>query len=125
MNSIMTKIENEIQYKAAMQRVEELLLLVGEDTPESDINSVELVLLSNLVADYDEFHYPIEKPSLSDVLKLRMYEMGLTQKNIAEMLGVSPSRVSEYLTGKSEPTLKIAREISRKLSIDAAIVLGL
>jgi HTH-type transcriptional regulator/antitoxin HigA len=32
--------------------------------------------------------------------------------------------VSEYLSGKSEPTLKIGREISRKLHIDANIVLG-
>ncbi|MGL5683447.1 MAG: helix-turn-helix domain-containing protein [Marinifilaceae bacterium] len=50
--------------------------------------------------------------------------MRLSQKNVAEMLNVSPLRVSEYLTGKSEPTLKVARERSRKLSIDAPIVLG-
>lgn len=53
-----------------------------------------------------------------------MYEMGLTQKKVAEMLGVSPSRNSDYLNGRSEPTLPIAREISRKLSIDASIILG-
>ncbi len=39
-------------------------------------------------------------------------------------LYTGPSRVSEYLSGKSEPTLKIEREISRKLHIDANIVLG-
>lgn len=122
--NIMARIENEMQYKAAMERIEELIPLVDEDTPDSDKNSVELILLSNLVADYDEEHYPIAQPSLADIMKLRMYEMCLTQKNIAEMLGVSPSRVSEYLTGKSEPTLKVARTISQKLSIDAGIVLG-
>ena len=53
-----------------------------------------------------------------------MYEMGITQKQLAEMLNVSQSRVSEYLSGKSEPTLKIARLISKKLNIDADIVLG-
>ena len=31
---------------------------------------------------------------------------------------------SEYLSGKSEPTLKVAKEISRQLNIDANIVLG-
>ncbi|CDN31764.1 helix-turn-helix domain protein [Mucinivorans hirudinis] len=113
-----------MQYIAAMERIEELLPIVDEQTPENDKNSVELVLLSNLVADYDEEHYPIKQPSLADVLKLRMFEMRLTQKNIAEMLGVSPSRISEYLTGKSEPTLKVARDINRKLSIDASIILG-
>lgn len=121
---IMGYIKSEIEYRAMMDRIEELLPLVTEETPEDDKDSVELVLLSNLVADYDEEHYPISQPSLAEILKLRMYEMRLTQKNISEMLGVSPSRVSEYLTGKSEPTLKIAREISKKLSIDPAIILG-
>ncbi|MBR1774937.1 MAG: helix-turn-helix transcriptional regulator [Bacteroidales bacterium] len=41
-----------------------------------------------------------------------------------QLLGVSPSRVSEYLSGKSEPTLKIGREMSKKLNIDADVVLG-
>lgn len=57
-------------------------------------------------------------------MKLRMYEMGLSQAKLSELLGVSPSHISDYFTGRSEPTLKVAREISRKLNIDANIVLG-
>ena len=121
----MAKIENEIQYEwAAVKRVEELLPLVTDDTPRTDPNSIELELLSNMVADYSEEHFAIGPPSLMDVIKLRMYEMGITQSGLAQLLGISPSRVSEYLSGKSEPTLKIGREISRKLHIDANIVLG-
>ena len=47
----MTKIENEAQYLWAEQRVEELLPLVNDNTPTDDPNYIELVLLSNLVAD--------------------------------------------------------------------------
>ena len=61
---------------------------------------------------------------MTDVIKLRMYEMGLNQAKLSELLGVSPSRVSDYLTGRCEPTLKVARDISKKLNIDANIVLG-
>ncbi|WP_373524367.1 helix-turn-helix domain-containing protein [Aquiflexum sp.] len=61
---------------------------------------------------------------VSDSIKIRMNERGLNQKNLSELLGVSTSRISEYLNGKSEPTLKIARKISKKLDIDTAIVLG-
>ncbi len=121
----MARIENEMQYKLAMARIEELLPIVTEDTPEDNINSVELVLLSNLVADYDDEHYPISPPSLIDVLRLRMYEMNLSQKALADVIGVSPTRLSEILSGKREPTLQVARNISIKLSIDANIVLGL
>lgn len=121
----MVRIENESQYQAAMARIEELLPIVTEETPLADKNSVELVLLSNLVADYDDEHYPVKSPSLSEVLKLRMYEMNLTQKSLASIVGVSPARMNEIISGKREPTLKVARDISIKLSIDANIVLGI
>ena len=85
---------------------------------------MDLDLLSSLVADYEEVYYPIDKPTLIDVLKLRMFELGLTQLKLSELLDVSPSRISEYLTGKSEPTLRVARDMCRKLNIDADIVLG-
>lgn len=120
----MTKIENQAQYEWAVKRVEELLPLVDDNTSLSDPNSIELELLSNLVADYSEEHFALGEPSLVDVLKLRMFEMGLNQKSLSKMIGVSPSRLSDYISGKCEPTLKVAREISRKLNIDANIVLG-
>ena len=120
----MTKIENQNQYEWAVKRVEDLLPLVKDDTPLNDPNSIELGLLSNLVADYSEEHFSLGEPSLVDVLKLRMYEMGLNQKSLSQLIGVSPSRLSDYISGKCEPTLKVAREISKKLNIDASIVLG-
>ncbi|WP_106832012.1 helix-turn-helix domain-containing protein [Parabacteroides pacaensis] len=121
----MAKIQNETAYKAAMERIEELLPLVDDDTPLTDKNLIELDLLSSLVEEYEEEYYPIKSPSLVDVIKLRMYEMGLNQVKLSELLEVSPSRISDYLTGRCEPTLKVAREISRKLNIDADIVLGI
>lgn len=120
----MTKIENQAQYEWAIKRVEELLPLVDDNTSLDDPNSIELELLSNLVADYSDEHFAIGKPTLVDILKLRMYEMGLTQKALSTLIGVSPSRLSDYVSGKCEPTLKVAREMSRKLNIDANIVLG-
>ncbi len=120
----MTKIENETQYAWAEQRVEELLPLVNDDTPTDDPNYIELLLLSNLVADYSEEHFAVGEPTLVDVIKLRMYEMGLTQASLGKLLNISASRVSEILSGKCEPTLKVARAICTTLKIDANIVLG-
>lgn len=120
----MAKIENKSQYEWAVKRVEELLPLVTDDTPVTDPYSIELEILSNMVADYSEEYFSIGTPTLAEVLKLRMQEMGLTQKALSDLLGVSPSRISEYLSGKCEPTIKIGREICRKLGVDAEIVLG-
>ena len=121
----MGKIQNELAYRATMERIEELLPLVDDNTPLVDKNLIELDILSALVEEYEDIHYPIQSPSLVDIIKLRMYEMGLNQIKLSELLGVSPSRISDYLTGRSEPTLKVAREISKKLNIDANIVLGI
>ena len=120
----MVKIENETQYQGALKRVEELMLTLPEDMPKDDPAMVELELLGNLVADYDEAHYPIGQPTLIEVLKLRMYEMGLSQAGLAKLLEVSPSRICDYLSGKSEPTMKVGRVICQKLKIAPAIVLG-
>ena len=120
----MSKIENEIQYNWALNRVEDLLPLVGDDTPLDNPNSIELELLSNMVADYSDEHFSLGEPSLSDVIKLRMYEMGINQVKLSELLEISPSRVSEYLTGKSEPTLPVARNMCRKLNISPSVALG-
>ena len=118
-------IKNEIQYTATLERIDQLLEKVKDSTPVTDKNYIELDLLSGLVEDYEEKYYPISTPKLADVIKLRMYEMKLTQAKLSELVGVSPSRVSEYLTGKSEPTLKVARNISKTLNINADIVLGI
>ncbi len=58
----MTKIDNEVQYKVALKRVEELMLKLPEDTPEDNPEMIELTLLGNLAADYEDEHYPIESP---------------------------------------------------------------
>ena len=55
------KIENEEQYNQMAARVELLLPLVDDDTPEDDPNRIELEMLSNLVADYSDDHFNINK----------------------------------------------------------------
>jgi len=76
------------------------------------------------MTDYEEIHYPIEPPTLTEMIRLRMAEMNLSQKALAELLGVSPPRISEYMTGKSDPTLKVARIMHQKLDIDPEILRG-
>ena len=120
----MAEIKNETQYEAIIERIEELLKVVDNDTPMTDRFLIELDLISEMVADYEEKHYPIEQPTLIEMLQERMAEMKLSQKALAELLGVSPPRISEYLNGKSEPTLKVARIMHQKLDIDPEILLG-
>ena len=119
----MEKIINDKQYKKYVSRIETLLTKVDNETPKDNSDFIELDRISNLVAEYEEVYLPISKPSLIDIIKLRMFEMDLSQKKLAELLGVSASRISEYLNGKREFSLKIAKRLHKKLDIDAEIIL--
>ena len=60
----MAQIKSEKEYRKLMQRIEQLLEVVDDDTPRDDINYIELDALSDLVEEYEDVHYPIGKPSL-------------------------------------------------------------
>lgn len=43
---------------------------------------------------------------------------------LAKEVGVSPSRISDYVSGRAEPTLKVARLLCATLGIAPALLLG-
>ncbi len=120
----MGKITNE-QYKFAQTRVEELLPLVDDNTSIYDRNAVELSMLSDMVIEYEKEHFPIEKPAISELIELSLEEKGMTQKQLAHEIGISPSRISDYISGRSEPTLRIARLLCNILNIKPTAMLGM
>lgn len=117
------KAINESEYKKVTVRIEGLLKLVNENTPKDDPKLLELTMLSDLIERYETKHYPIGTPTLKDVIKLRMFEMGIKQRDLANILGTNASRISEYLNGKRDITIEIARELHKKLNIDSDIIL--
>lgn len=119
----MKVIETEAQYKKALKKIEELMVRVGDNQSYDNPEFVMMDRLSDMVADYEDKHYNIETPSLIDVIKLRMYEMKLNQGELAKLLGIPKSRISEYLKGKRDITLEVARKLHSKLQIDGDIIL--
>ena len=113
------------QYEYALNRIEELLPLVTDETPASDRNAIELAIVSDVVETYEKLHYPIAKPPIGELISLSIEEKGMTQKQLAKELGVSPSRVSDYITGRAEPTLRIARALCVILGIAPSAMLGM
>lgn len=49
----------EKEYEAALKRIDELLPLVSDDTPEDNPNLIELLKVSDIVKEYEDEHYPI------------------------------------------------------------------
>ena len=120
----MGKVTKE-QYEFALARIEELLPLVDDNTPSIDRNAVELTMMSDAVIEYEKEHFPIGKPSVAKLIELSLEEKQMTQKQLAVEIGVSPSRINDYISGRAEPTLKIARLLCATLGISPAAMLGL
>ena len=110
-------------YQNALQRVEELLQSVGNETDPSSPEFKELDQLSDQIADYEEHHFPFEPQNLKEMIELRMYQRKLKQKDLAKILGTSPSRISEVLNGKRKLTFDLAKALYDKLNIDAELIL--
>lgn len=104
-------------------RLEELINLVDDTTPEADPLALELMEVSDIIESYEEQHHAIGLPSLNEVIELRMFEMKLKKKDLAVLLSTSASRISDYLSGKREITLNVAKAIRKKLNIDSDIIL--
>jgi HTH-type transcriptional regulator/antitoxin HigA len=120
---MMSKITKE-QYEFALARIEELLSLVDDNTPANDRNAIELTMMSDVVIDYEKEHFPIGKPTVAQLIQLSLEEKHMSQKQLAAEIGVSTSRISDYVTGRAEPTLKIARLLCTTLGITPAAMLG-
>ena len=112
------------QYDYALARVEELLPTVQDTTPANDRNALELSIVADMVRDYEMQYHPIEKPTVGELISLSIEERGMTQKQLAAELGVSPSRVNDFISGRSEPSLRIAHDLCSILDIAPAAMLG-
>lgn len=113
------------KYEFALKKVEDLLPLV-EDTPEGVLSpeGIELMIMSDIVEAYEKEHFPIGKPTISELIQLSLTEKGMTQKQLAEEIGISPARVNDYVSGRAEPTLRVARLLCSVLGIAPALLLG-
>lgn len=119
----MAKVTKE-QYEYALARIEELLPLVDDNTPSNCKEAIELTMMSDAVIEYEKEHYPIGKPTVAQLIQLSLEEKHMSQKQLAIEIGVSPSRISDYVSGRAEPTLKIARLLCISLGITPASMLG-
>ncbi|MCQ2974132.1 MAG: helix-turn-helix domain-containing protein [Bacteroidales bacterium] len=113
----MCKLKSEREYQVVMERIEELNPLITDDMNEDDKLMIEFSILVDLAEEYEDKHYPIGTPSISELIQLKLQEKEMSQKTLAKKIGISSSRISDYINGKAEPTLKIARLLCKELDI--------
>jgi len=78
------KIITDAVYNTALLRIEELLPFVTDETPIHDRKAIELKIMSDIVIEYEENHFPIGNPSLADVVKMRLEQESMSQRTFAK-----------------------------------------
>lgn len=111
-------IKSDLDYRNALVRLE-VIFDAAVDTVEGD----EAEILSLLIENYENEHYPIEAPDPIEAIKFRMEELNMRQKDLIGILG-GKSRVSEILNRKKRLTVDMIRDLERKLQISASVLVN-
>lgn len=109
-------IKTEQDYHKALERLEVIF-----DAPMHTKEGDEAEILSMLIDNYENEHYPIEAPDPIEAIKIRMEELNMRQKDLVGIIG-GKSRVSEILNRKKRLTVDMIRELERLLQISASVL---
>jgi len=109
-------IKTEEDYYKALERLEQIF-----DAPINSKEGDEAEILSLLIENYENKHYPIEAPDPIEAIKIRMEEMNLKQKDLVGVIG-GKSRVSEILNKKKRLTVEMIRKLEDLLHLSASIL---
>lgn len=110
-------IKTEQDYDQALQRLEEIFD-ARKGTPEGD----ELEILGILIEKYEEYHFPIDMPDPIDAIKFRMEQLGYSQNDLANIIGLK-SRASEILSRKRKLSLEMIRNIHNVMKIPTEVLI--
>ncbi len=125
------KIIDRKEYNEVMNRIEKLLQKTTKSGGFKSLPAKEIETLKKLSLIAEQYEdsiplMPIKLPStLTEMIRYKMFEMNLRQKQLAKVLEVSEARISELLTGKRKINLELAKKLHAKLNIDAHFILDL
>lgn len=112
-------IKNNLQYEKSLARSYALMQKnILPDSKESD----ELEILSILIKEYENGHFPVPKPNPLEAIKFRLDQMNMSEAELSKILGYR-SRKSEILSGKRKLSLSMIRKLTEKLQIPAEVLI--
>ncbi len=110
-------IKTETEYKKAVKRAMEIFH-AEPNTSEDD----ELGVLLLLIKDYEDRTVKMPQLDVLEVIKDKMQEQGLKNKDLEPIIG-SKGHVSSILSGRREITLKMAQKLKDYFNLPAEIFL--
>ncbi len=78
--------------------------------------------LSDLVASYEDEHFPIEAASDADMLRHLLNAKGVSQAKVHRDTGISKSSISEVLSGKKRLSRQMIRNLAGYFGVDVRVL---
>ena len=114
----LTSIKSEEHFEAAQEVMDRLLAQGGlEDGEEMYLDA-----LSDLVATYEDQHYPVTPASDADMLRHLMEAKMITQAQLSCQTGIPKSSISQVLSGKKPLSRKMIRTLAGYFNVDVGIL---
>ena len=110
-------IKSAKDYEQSLQRLEVIF-----DAPNGSSEGDELEILGVLIDNYEKVHFPIELPDPVEAIKFRMEQLGYSQSDLANVVGLK-SRASEILNKKRKLSLDMIRQLHDKLKIPTEVLI--
>lgn len=119
-------IHNDIQFKEAFAEIDKLIADGFEGNEVLEARFSELALA---IEDYEDnvlmlADFAIKPKSIVEMIQLKMYQNKWKQKDLAGILEISETRLSEVMQGKRKVNIDLAKRLHFKLNIEAGFILS-
>lgn len=124
-------IANHDDYINLMATIEKMLQKATQKGGFADLlpeEADELARLSLLAETYEDAIpvFPINPPqSLEQIIRLKMMQMNIKQKEMSRMLDITESHLSEILSKKRRVNIDVAKKLRSVLKIEADVILDM
>ncbi len=114
----LTTLSSDDPLKAAGVVMDRLLVQSKLDRGQQSF----LDALSDLVASYEDEHFPIEPVSDADMLRHLLDAKGISQAQLHRETGISKSSISEVLSGKKPQSRPMMRKMADYFHVDVSVL---
>jgi HTH-type transcriptional regulator/antitoxin HigA len=119
---MMKEIKSEADYNKVMAKIDGLMAKGSDKVSKEELS--EIRALAQSAQGYEQTKYTIEAPTtLLGMIEMRMFEMKLRQRDLAQKLNVSDAKLSLIMNGKQKPGIDFLKAVHRQLNIDADFIL--
>ena len=117
------KITDNKQYKESLHKV--FSLMNKGESNLTDTEAREIEVISKAIEYYEDYILKLMPMpvTINAIVQKKAEEMDISQKQLADMFGMTAPKLSQILNGKRQPDISFLKAVHQKLGIDGNFIL--